>query len=398
MTGTFHPEVGGPPTYLYHLLADLVKRGHQVAVITYGDVEGEHDYPYPVTRISRRQSIPLRLAKFTWQVLRQGGRYDLLFVNDYGLPAAVANWVLGKPVVMKIVGDFAWEYAIRHGLIDRDENIDDFQTKRHSLTVEALKRVQTFYARRADLIFTGSHYFRDVICHWGVPSEKVKTIYNSIDAADYVLPESKTLIRDRLGLTGKVVVTVARLTPWKGVDKVMRALADLRPQVPDVRFLIVGDGPERERLERLATELGASEWVIFVGRVPHDQIPYYLKASDVFVLYSGFESGSAHVLLEAMVMGVPIVTSAKGGNPEVVENGISGLVVEWDDQPRLRDTLLRLLRDESLSARLAEAASDRVERLFNWENLVSQVLMIFQARWMVRGDNRHDSSVGHRSG
>jgi glycosyltransferase involved in cell wall biosynthesis len=379
VTGTFHPEIGGPPTYLYHLLTALVEWGHEITVVTYGDVVQEFEYPYQVIRVSRRQSITVRLLQFTWQVWRVARGCDLIFVNGYGLPVAVVNWVLRKPVVMKIVGDFAWEYAIRHGLIDRDENIDDFQTKRHSLPVELLKRVQTFYARRANLIFTGSRYFRDVICHWGVPTEKVKTIYNSIDAADYVLSESKTSIRDRLELAGKIVVTVARLTPWKGVDKVMRALADLRPWVPDVRFLIVGDGPERECLERLATELGASEWVIFAGRVPHVRIPYYLKASDIFVLYSGFESGSAHVLLEAMVMGVPIVTSAKGGNPEVVENGISGMVVEWKDQQGLRDALLRLLRDESLSACLVEAAHERVERLFNWENLVPQVLMTFQA-------------------
>jgi len=119
VTGTFHPEPGGPSTYLYNLLDDLVRRGHEVAVITYGDLKEDHSYPYPVIRISRRQSVPLRLIKFVYYILSIGRQYDLLFVNNYGLPAVVANAFLRKPMAMKLVGDFAWEYSIRHGLINK---------------------------------------------------------------------------------------------------------------------------------------------------------------------------------------------------------------------------------------------------------------------------------------
>jgi len=114
VTGTFHPEPGGPSTYLYNLLGDLVQRGHEVAVITYGDLEEEYDYTYPVMRISRRQPIPVRLIEFVYHILSIGRRYDLLFVNNYGLPAVVANAFLRKPMAIKLAGDFAWEYSIRH--------------------------------------------------------------------------------------------------------------------------------------------------------------------------------------------------------------------------------------------------------------------------------------------
>ena len=106
-TGTFHPDSGGPPTYLLALGRELVARGHRVRVVTYGDDPARRCYPYPVTRVPRRLPLASRLALFAREVYRVGRDADLLFVSDYGLPATVANLALGKPVVMKIVGDFA---------------------------------------------------------------------------------------------------------------------------------------------------------------------------------------------------------------------------------------------------------------------------------------------------
>jgi glycosyltransferase involved in cell wall biosynthesis len=371
VTGTFHPEAGGPATYLYHLLPELVVRGHQVAVITYGDVEKEYEYPYQVIRISRRQSIPLRLAKFTWEVLRQGRGGDLLFVNDYGLPAAVANLVLRKPVVMKAVGDFAWEYAIRHRLIPADENIDDFQQMRHGFTVVLLRRLQRWYVNRARAVIVPSHYFRRIIANWGVPEKKLRVIYNAVDLAAYQDLPSRGEIRARLGLSGRVVLTAARLAPWKGVDRLIAALPAWREAVPEANLVVVGDGPERASLERLARETGVAGAVRFVGQVPHERMPLYLRAAEVFVLYSGYE-GLPHVVLEAMAAGIPVVVSHKGGLPEVVEDGVTGLLVKWGDETALTEAVRRVLGDAALARRLGEAGRARVERDFGWARLVER--------------------------
>jgi Glycosyl transferase 4-like domain len=145
-SGTFHPDSGGPPTYLAALGRELVARGHRVQVITHGDTPERRHYPYPVVRIARRRSVPGRLALFTRAILRHGREADLLFVNDYGLPAAVANVALGKPLVMKIVGDFAWEFAVRHGWTTPDEPLERFQARRHGPRAELLRRMQATYA------------------------------------------------------------------------------------------------------------------------------------------------------------------------------------------------------------------------------------------------------------
>src|SRR4029079_6969079 len=102
-----------------------VQRGHRIRVVTHGRPGGT--YPYPIERISREQPAPLRLARFTAATLRSDRAADFLYVNDYGLPPTLANLALRKPVVLKIVGDFAWEYATRHGLLPTGLGIDELQ-------------------------------------------------------------------------------------------------------------------------------------------------------------------------------------------------------------------------------------------------------------------------------
>ena len=369
VTGTFHPEIGGPPTYLYHLLPALVERGHEITVVTYGDVAQEFEYPYRVMRVSRRRPIPVRLFWFTWQVWRAARDCDLIFVNGYGLPPAVVNLWLGKPMALKVVSDFAWEYAVRHGLIDSGENIDDFQQRQHGFVVRLLRALQRWYVNRAQAIIVPSRYLAGIVQSWGVPPEKLRVIYNAVDLAAYGHLPVREDARRELHLDGKVILTVARLTPWKGVDRLIALLPRLRDQVPDANLVVVGDGPERADLERLAEQTGVPHAVRFAGQVPRDRVALYLRAADVFVLYSGYE-GLPHIVLEAMLAGTPVVASAKGGIPEVIEDGVTGRLVPWGDETRLRDALLKALSDPAKAASWAERAPARIVRDFSWAGLV----------------------------
>jgi glycosyltransferase involved in cell wall biosynthesis len=377
VTGTFHPEPGGPSTYLYNLLGDLVQRGHEVAVITYGDLEEEYNYPYPVMRISRQQPISVRLIKFVYHILSIGRQYDLLFVNSYGLPAVVANAFLGKPMAIKLVGDFAWEYSIRHGLINRNEGIDEFQEKSRSFKVGLLKRLQLFYTSKADVIIAPSQYFKGIIGGWGIPYDGIEVIYNAIDPSRYVLACTKEEARRQLGLEGKIILTVARLTPWKGIDRIIEVLPEVRRQIDRANLVVVGDGPELGNLQGLAGELGVKGDVSFVGRVPHEEVPYYLRAADVFVLYSGYE-GLPHIVLEAMATGAPVILSNKGGNREVVEDGVNGLLVPIGNQEKLKEAILRLLRDRELAGEFVERSKEKVAHSFAWNVMVDRTLDVFQ--------------------
>jgi glycosyltransferase involved in cell wall biosynthesis len=377
VTGTFHPEVGGPPTYLYHLLPALVERGHEITVVTYGDVAQEFEYPYPVVRVSRRRPIPVRLIQFTKQVWRVARDCDLIFVNGYGLPPAVVNLWLRKPMVIKLVGDFAWEYAVRHGLVDKHENIDDFQQRQHSLVVRLLRGLQRWYVNRAQAIIVPSRYLAGIVQGWDVPSEKLQIVHNAVDVAAYDRLPTREDARRELDLGGKVILTVARLTPWKGVDRLIALLPRLRERVSDANLVVVGDGPERANLERLVRRTGVSDTVHFAGQVPRDRVVLYLRAADVFVLYSGYE-GLPHIVLEAMLAGTLVVASAKGGIPEVVEDGLTGRLVSWGDDARLHDALLEALSDPARAMSWAERARARIERDFSWAGLAERTASLLQ--------------------
>lgn len=371
VTGTFHPEIGGPPTYLYHLLPALVERGHEITVVTYGDVAQAFEYPYQVVRVSRRRSIPVRLLQFTGQVWRAARDCDLIFVNGYGLPPAVVNLWLRKPMVIKLVGDFAWEFAVRHSLIDSDENIDDFQQRRRGIVVRGLRGLQRWYVNRARRVIVPSRYLARIVQGWGVPAEKLQVIYNAVDVAAYDCLPTRQAARQTLHLGGRVILTVARLTPWKGVDRLIALLPRLREVAPDANLVVVGDGPELANLERLARETGVAQAVRFAGRVSRDRVALYLRAADVFVLYSGYE-GLPHIVLEAMLAGAPVVASAKGGIPEVVEDGATGRLAPWGDDARLYDALVEVLSHPAEAASWAERARAQTEDGFSWAGLVER--------------------------
>lgn len=382
ITGTFRPGASGPSTYLYNFCNILASKGHKVGIITYGKLQKEakgkkDNYPYPVKRISRRYPLPLRLISFFYNILLIGRRYDLLYVNDYGLPATFANFFLRKPLVMKIVGDFAWEYSIRQGLVRPSQDIDEFQKKNFGFKVRFFKKLQRFYAKRAKKIITPSAYFKSIISGWGVPEERIDVIYNAVDVQRYTLKCSKEEARKQLNLDSKVriILTVARLAPWKGIDKVIRIFPGILKKVPKTKYIVIGEG-DKSNLEELAKSYKVKDKIIFAGRIDYSEMPYWFKSVDALVLYSGYE-GFSHVILEAMAAGVPAIVSKKGGNPEAIDDRVDGLLIPMDKEEELKKAIIKVLTNQEFAQKLVNEGDKKIEK-FNWDNLVKQTLGVFK--------------------
>ena len=168
------------------------------------------------------------------------------------------------------------------------------------------------------------------------------------------------------------VIFVGRLHPQKHVDVLVRAAA----RMPGVSVVLVGDGPERPGLERLANQLRFTRRVHLLGFVPHGQVASLLGASDVLAMPSRYEElGTA--LLEGMQAGLPIVASATGGIPQVIEHGRTGLLVPPGDPEALAAALMRILRDRTLAARLGDAASREAAK-YDWSHLARRVLRVYE--------------------
>ncbi|MET8091799.1 glycosyltransferase family 4 protein [Micromonospora sp. NPDC005220] len=181
-------------------------------------------------------------------------------------------------------------------------------------------------------------------------------------------------VRARLGLTDRpVVVCVSRLVPRKGQDTLIRALPEIRRRVPDAALLIVGGGPYRATLEKLARQTGVERDVVFTGSVPSVELPAHYAAGDVYAMpcrtrNRGLDvEGLGIVYLEASATGLPVVAGDSGGAPDAVREGETGYVVRGRDVTQLAERVARLLADRDLARQLGAAGRAWVEREWRWE-------------------------------
>lgn len=359
-TGIFHPESGGPATYLYELLPQLQARGWDVRVLCYGN-DSTAGYPYPLTRIPRN-ALPKRLLQYA-QVGRSHLQWaDLTYMHTLTLP------LIGHraPRVLKIVGDQAWERSIRRGWIAPTEDIDAFQTRGYGPLVTAQKAARSYEVRGMDGVIVPSEYLKRMVMGWGVPAEKIQVIYNALPQGHLPASVSQAEARSRLGLDNTpTLLTAARLQAWKGVDHLISALQ----HGPYMRLLVAGDGPLRAQWTAQTQAAGLSDRVHFLGQVPREKMALYMKAADYFALYSGYE-GLSHVLLESLRAGTPVIASDKGGNPEVVQDGKNGFLVPYVNVEALRHTLNTAVQRGQREA-LAAQSHLGMER-FAFDHMVAQ--------------------------
>jgi len=181
--------------------------------------------------------------------------------------------------------------------------------------------------------------------------------------------------------------TVKALAPKYGVDLLVRAFALVRDRLAAggtdpaerLRLLVVGGGPDADRLRALAEDLGIAEVTHFVGPVPHAEVPAWLARLDVYVALSRLDSESFGVaVLEASAMGLPVVVSNAGGLPEVVEHGVTGLVVPRDDHVAAAEALMQLVRDPQLRRRLGDAGRRHVEDRYSWAACIDALESVYE--------------------
>ena len=359
-TGIFPPDIGGPATYIPAMAAALAERRHVVSVVTLSHTVSHCDdaYPFALRRIRRAQPKWWRMPRTVHAILRDARHAAVVFANGLFIESVCAARLTRRPLVMKVVGDWAWERAVGRGWVE--DTVDEFQRCRYDPRVEALKRLRAVITNQADTVITPSQYLQRIVAGWGISPDRLHVIYN----AEQPVPASEPA--QLPSFEGSTIVTVGRLVPWKGVDRLLQVVAGL----PQVRLLVVGDGPERASLESLASHMDLKERVIFTGQVPRDKVPGYLCAADVFVLNSTYE-GLPHIVLEAMQAGVAVIATDVGGTGELVKHGINGLLIRPDDDAGLRMALQRMLADPEKRARLAEAGRQTAANDFSPCSMVS---------------------------
>lgn len=374
-TGIFSPDIGGPASY-GKTLAQKLAENHSVSLVTYSSKSKfpeDENQPFKIIRIARWIPKFLRHIIFFLKTLSAAKGADVIFslnAVSAGLPALWVAKIRKKKFFVKIVGDYAWEIAVNKGktfLL-----IDDFQKTKRRGWVGILHKLQTKVCRGADGVIVPSNYLAGMVKNWGVPEGKIKAVYNGVDfkAADM----SKEEARKKIGIAGNIILSIGRLVPWKGFRMLIKIMPALFEINQFFRLVIVGDGPEEKVLKSIVKNMRLENKVYLVGRKTKEELATLLAAADIFVLNTAYE-GFSHQILETMAAGVPVITTAVGGNREVVRQGENGFMVKYNDEFNLIEAIKTVWQTPELRERFVEGGKKTTE-LFSLEKMLDETIKI----------------------
>jgi glycosyltransferase involved in cell wall biosynthesis len=361
---SYYPIVGGAERQLQALLPHLRERGVHATVLTRrypGLPAFEIVDETPVYRLPAPGLKPVAaLSYITSSILRLLRiRPDVIHTYDLQSPtsaAILASGLLHTPVVAKVLSGGS------KGDIDRIRHSRGGEMRLHALARLVNKFIVISEEIAAELDAIG-----------GVRT-KYAFIPNGVDLERYspALPEQKKKMRASLDLPleSRIGIFVARLIPEKRPQHLLDIWASVRAQFPDTLLMLIGSGPEAENLQAMQVE-----GVRFTGQV--ENVQSYFQAADFFVLPSARE-GLSNALLEAQASGIPVIATSIGAAPELIEDGISGLLVDVDDVKALREAVLRLLGDEELRTRLSVNGRKRVLAQYSLQSTADQLVDLYR--------------------
>jgi glycosyltransferase involved in cell wall biosynthesis len=222
-----------------------------------------------------------------------------------------------------------------------------------------------------------SHELRDYMIDARFAADRLQVVHNGIEAGARPSLEDRNAARARLGIKGDrfVAMTVARLDPVKDLVGLLDGFAKVRVHVPDARLVVVGDGPERARIEQRARKADLAGSVILTGY--QSNVRALLPAADVYVSNS-ISEGVSITILEAMAAAVPVVATSVGGTPEVLDGGVGGTLVPARSPDRLAAAIVDLARAVGRRARMGDEGRRRIETAFTIDRMVDDYTRIYR--------------------
>lgn len=346
--------LGGAERMAVHLMTHLNRDRFRVGAVSLYDRQGT-DLEYmlesegiPVWYLGKRLGFDPRMYPRLESVFREF-RPDVIHTHMYVLRYLLPSLLLRRAR--------AWVHTV-HNLAEKE--VDGVGRGIHRLAFR-LGVVPVAIARGVAKSLERVYGLRDV-----------PLIPNGIPVAQYALGEGAGKVwraKEGFGRSGVLLVSVARFSSQKGHETLVRAFALAAASYPQLRLLLVGDGPLRPNLEGLVRRLGIVDRVRFLG--VRTDVPEILAASDVFVLSSWWE-GNPLSVMEAMAAGKPVVATAVGGVPELVLDGVSGLLVAPGDVEGLAQAISKLILDAHLRFRMAREALNEARKRFDISVMVRQ--------------------------
>jgi len=360
--------LGGAERMLVHHVRALAESEHKLTVLTrqpqtdapllvcVADGVEEYRLPFSGDKGPRGLMQLAREAKIWW--LQHGSAFDLVVAEQPFVIWALLRAGCKLPR-LQVCHSFAYqEYATRHGL--------DWSL-RHRLVTATMRRLEAGMYRSAErLLVLSEHMQREFACCFGIASERVSIAPGGVDLPAMIDATRREKNRKELGWQGPVVITLRNLVPRTGVDLLVQAAALLRPQLPDLRWCVMGSGDLLASLQWLAEQLQVSDIIEFTGYLSEADVVKRMQAADAFMLPTRALEGFGLVTIEANACGLPVVATPVGGNIEVVSSCAKNRLAIANHPEALADALLSVFQNGDDYAQTAACLREHIHEHFSW--------------------------------
>lgn len=367
----FKPMIGGVSEFAYHMACGFARLDAQVLILSphypgaesYDEKLGMHiKRTYPSAKVEDRLSVMTKIGKCaslgslaaTMLRMRKSFRPHIIYLSSMYpfagfFPYSKAN----------IVTTFHGSELLVHCQKSRLTAIN--------------KHILIKSCRNSSLILANSNYTKNLLEGFGVCTSKVFVTACGVDWQKFSGAPTTQKARAKLGFSGRrIVFSLGRLDRRKGFNTVVKCMPNIRKKIPDVLYVIAGQGPMSVRLEKLVDELDLHDSVRLVGRISDEDVVNYMAACDVFAMPNrketdGTVEGFGIVFLEANCCCKPVIAGRSGGAVDAVEHNRTGLLVDPYSQQSIEDAIETLLTNPQLAMKMGQQGRERVEKDFKWE-------------------------------
>jgi len=355
ITRDFLPNSGGIAIFIHHLADQLGRRGHTVKIIAQRQsgwelVQSRH---YTVCWCPTWKRFSYLPFIFQTMCLARSIKAEKIFLGHFmsihGLGAVLASRLFGIPYIF-----------LTHG----NDLVYSITTKRDKWAASSILKYASFG-------LCNSRFTSGTLAEKGYEGS-IGILHPGVDT-NLFRPDLETnTLSEQYHLAGKkVLLSVSRLVAIKNIDGVLKSLPLVIREVPNLLYLIIGDGPQRLELESLVAILGLTEYVCFLGRIDNNQLPGFYCASDLYVMPS-FNETFGISFSEAAACACPVVGSHVGGIAEAVTDGVTGLLADPHNPASIAQALLKILTDEPFARQLGKNGRKRVVEELSWGEIGEQ--------------------------
>jgi len=378
-------------TYVHDINRHLARRGHAVTVVTPGSSSlpaAEEFDGVEVVRFPMELPVDLTYGRVAQSQVNLVGKFARIAVMAHYLEAQYratitaarervadvihAHWAIPTgPAAVQAARKLGLPSVITmHGgdVYVNPEQGYDFPTRWY------VRPPLRWTLRHAGALTAITEDCRQHALRAGAPRESIHLVFNGTDLRRFSPAPGAKPVDPRYGPL--MIFACRQLFPRKGIRFLIEAAAQLKPRFPELRVVVAGDGFERPELIQLAERLGIADQVTFLGWVSNSELPPYYRAAAISVIPS-LEEGFGIPAAEAMGCETPVVASDAGGLPEVVEHGVTGLIVPRGDSTALAEAMGSLLADPVRRAQMGRAGRERSLRLFDWDRTAEQFEQIY---------------------